>query len=99
MSKQSVEQIKPFFSVLIIIFTLFLIVFVKMEIRRAGYVMWKDSKVEKRIKDKYYRLSVKVAQYTGPKRIHKYARAELDMQKANYGQIIHMSHQQVALKQ
>lgn len=99
MSRQTVSHIRPFISVVLIILTLLSIVFVKMEIRRFGYVMWKQARVVKNVKDKYYRLSVKVAQYTGPQRIHKYAQGELEMQKAHFGQIIQMTHQQVALKQ
>ena len=99
MSQSSINDIKPFISVSIIIATLFLIVFVKMEVRRVGYVIWKQAKVEKNLRDNYHQTSVMLAQKMGPSRIHSYARSELDMNKAHFGQIIQMTHQQVALKQ
>lgn len=99
MSKQSVNDLKPFASVLIIIITLLLIVFVKMEIRRSGYMLWKQARVEKQLQDEFYQKSVLLAKVLGPNRIHNIAQAELDMQKAHFGQIIQMTPQQVALKQ
>ena len=91
MSQQSVDELKPFVSVLIIIATLFLIVFVKMELRRVGYVMWKQSRVEKKLRDKYYQNSVLLAEKTGPNRLHRIAHSELDLQAAHAGQIVQMT--------
>lgn len=99
MSQQAVDHLKPFLSVLIIILTLFLIVFVKMEIRRIGYVIWKQSRVEKQMRDRYHQTSAQLAQKMGPGRLHNYAKSELDLQNPHSGQIVQMTYQQVALKQ
>ena len=99
MSKRSYQDVKPFISTMFIILTLFLIVVVKMEVRRVGYGMWKQARVEKNMRDEYYQTSVRLAQKLGPGRIHSYARSELEMHKAHFGQIIQMTHQQVALRQ
>lgn len=99
MSKDRIEYLKPFISVLVIILTLLSIVFIKMEVRRMGYTIWKQAKVEKREREKYRQLSVDLIEKVGLERINEFAKTELDMQRAQRGQIIHMSHQQVALRQ
>ena len=97
MSQQSVKELKPFISVIIIMSTLFLIVFVKMELRRVGYVLWKQSRVEKKLRDKYYQNSVLLAEKTGPDRLNRIAHADLDLQAAHAGQIVQMTNSSYAM--
>lgn len=99
MSYKSFEQIKPFISILIIVATLFSIVFLKMENRRLGYSVLKLSRVEKHVKDEKRLLSMDFAKLTRPDRIEIYAKTVLDLKKATKGQVIQISGQKLAFVQ
>lgn len=99
MSYKSFEQVKPFISVLIIVASLFSIVFLKMENRRLGYSVLKLSRVEKHVKDEKRLLSMDFAKLTRPDRIEIYAKTVLDLKKATKGQVIQISGQKLAFVQ
>ncbi len=91
-------DLRPFLSVLLVIFTLLTIVFVKMEVRRMGYTLLKESRglksltEEKRLKEMTY------AQLTRPERIETFAERKLSLKKAVKGQIVQLSGERIALQ-
>lgn len=102
MSRERIEWLKPFLSVVIVIFTLFTIVFFKMEVRRMGYMVWKKSQTLQKAKEDHQRLEVKVVKRMRPDLIHKLAQDQMDLkavsQAVNMGQIIQMSQDRIALR-
>jgi cell division protein FtsL len=98
MSREQIEWLKPFISAMIIISTLFVVVFFKMEVRRLGYAVWKKNQILRKTKEEHQRLSVALVEKLQPGRIHKIAQMKLDMKKANPGQIIQMSQEKIALR-
>lgn len=82
------QGLTPFLSLLIVIVTLLGVVFVKMEVRRVGYSVWRLSREKKIIESeiKYQRLEV--LRMKRPERLEKYAAKHLEMQRAEKGQVI-----------
>lgn len=99
MSRQDVTALKPFFSVLIIIASLFTLVFFNMETRRMGYVVLKLSREEKRHRDANRSQLIQLAKITRPERLHNVAQSRLTLKTAEAGQIIQMTESGIALKQ
>src|SRR3982751_644331 len=99
MSRQDVTALKPFFSVLIIIVSLFSVVFFNMETRRMGYVVLKLSREEKRLRDAGRSQMIQLAKFTRPERLHNVAQSRLTLKTAEAGQIIQMTESGIALKQ
>ncbi len=92
-------QIKPFISVVIIIMTMFFLVFVKMEVRRLSYSVLHISQKEKLVKDKYRYKTIQLAQIMRTERIKHYAEIHLALNEPQKGQIIHFTGDRIALKQ
>jgi hypothetical protein len=92
-------SIKPFISVVIVILTLFSLVFMKMDIRRLSYSVLQLAQKEKLMKDRYRYRSLRLAQVMRTERIKSYAQTYLALNEAQRGQIIHMSGDRIALKQ
>ncbi len=99
MSKEQAQRYRPFFSLLLIISTLFAIVFFQLEIRRLGYEVLKLSRQEKSLRDQVRVKSVDLARMTGPQSLQQVARNQLTLKKAQPGQIIQMTDQGVVLTQ
>ncbi len=94
-----IEELKPFLSVLMIITSLFALVFFSMEVRRVGYSVLKLSREEKALKDQQRHQVVKLAKFTRPERVQNVAESRLTLKKASSGQIIQMTEAGIALKQ
>ncbi|OQW49868.1 MAG: hypothetical protein A4S09_11510 [Proteobacteria bacterium SG_bin7] len=92
-------SIKPFISVVLVILTLFSLVFMKMDIRRLSYSVLQLAQKEKLMKDRYRYRSLKLAQVMRTERIKSYAQTYLALNEAQRGQIIHMTGDRIALKQ
>ena len=99
MSKKQVTSIKPILSILVIISTLFSVVFLKMEIRRVGYSVYKSVNEFRSLQDNYRLKVIDYARFTSPDFLRKAAVSQLTMTDAGAGQIIHMTGDQIALKQ
>lgn len=99
MSKEKVNEYKPFISLIIILLTLFSVVFLKMEVRRVGYSVLKELRVYKSLRDMHRLYVIEYAQRTSPDKLRKLVQARLTLEEASAGQIIHMSGHQIALKQ
>lgn len=99
MSREAINEFKPFLSLLIIVATLFGLVFFKMEVRRAGYSVLKLSREERRLRDQQREQLVQLAKILRPDRLHNVAQTRLTLKKAESGQIIQMTDQGIALRQ
>lgn len=82
--------LKPFLSVLIIVSTLFTVVFVKMETRSMGYSVLKKTRTEKSLIDSRRDLDMRFARLTRPGRIEQLALKRLDLKPAQKGQIVQL---------
>jgi hypothetical protein len=97
--RQSENHLKPVLSILIVIFSLFMMVFLQMEVRRLGYMVWKKGREYKVVLDDKRTLAAEYAKITRPARLQEVAVNSLTLSQAKAGQIIHMSGDRVALKQ
>src|SRR5690606_7415596 len=99
MGQKRTNHIKPILSILIVIFSLFLMVFLQMEVRRLGYMVWKEGRQYKVVLDSKRTLAAEYAKITRPGHLQEVAVTHLTLSQAKAGQIIHMSGSRVALKQ
>lgn len=99
MSRQRWNDLMPFFSVLILVSTLFSLVLLKMEVRRMGYSVLKASQESRKLKDRQRMLSMEYARLTRPEHVRKYAVSKLTLNDARNGQIIQLTGQKLAMPQ
>lgn len=93
------HSLKPFLSVLILISTLFGLVFLKMEVRRVGYSVLKASQEYHKLRDRHRMMGMEYARLTRPEHIRKYAMSRLTLNDARNGQIIQLTGENLALPQ
>jgi len=91
MSSEHVRQLKPFFSVLFLVITLFLIVFLKMEERRMSYVVLKQTREFKKNKELLKQKEFQLAKMTRPQLVETVAKEKLTLKRATQAQIIHLN--------
>lgn len=96
MSKRA--DYRPFFSVLFIIFTMLTIVFSKMEVRRLGYSLLKESRTLKTMQETKRLHQMNLASLTRPERIESWAQKRLSLRKAGKGQIVQISGERIVLQ-
>lgn len=82
-----------------ILVTLFAIVFAKMEVRRVGYSVLKKSRNYRSLQDSYRSKVIDYAKLTSPENLRRLAISRFTMGEAQVGQIIHMSGDQIAVRQ
>jgi hypothetical protein len=99
MSQKHINEMKPFLSVLLIVGTLFLIVFAKMEVRRMGYSFLKISREYKALEDRQRLLTIRIAKSMRADRVRSLAEGKLSLLDATGGRIIQLSGDQVAIRQ
>lgn len=99
MSQQQVNHLKPFLSIIIIIATMFVMVFFKMETRRMGYSLLKQNQKYQSLQDDYRHSLIKYAKITRPERVRSYAVSRLTLSDAQKGQIIQLTGERIALPQ
>lgn len=90
--------IKPFISIGLIIFTMLSVVFIKMETRRVGYSLLKDSRQYKTLTETKRLHEMTLAQALRPERIETFAQKRLSLQKPEKGQIVQLSGQKIVLQ-
>lgn len=90
---------KPFLSLSVIIVTLFTMAFMKMEVRRMGYVVLKETRHHKILKDEHRLKTMNYARSTRPDHIRRYAISRLTLNEARVGQIIQLVGQRIAVPQ
>jgi Sec-independent protein translocase protein TatA len=93
------KEFAPFVSVMIVICTLFSLVFCKMEIRRMGYSVLKLTREERKMRDLERQQMIQLAKITRPERLQAVAQAKLTLKRAEAGQIIQMTDRGIALRQ
>ena len=91
MSGKNIRQLRPFISVLIIIFTLFSIVFLQMEERRMGYSVLKLSREHKKVLEEKRVKEISLAKITRPQLLDSMAQQKFTLKKVEANQIIHLS--------
>ena len=69
-----------------------------MEVRRMGYLIWRQVRIERKLKDEQRKLSIRLAEKLGPDRLRRLARSYSDETAANR-RIIQMADQKLALTQ
>jgi hypothetical protein len=95
----SLKELAPFFSVMVIVASLFFMVFCKMELRRMGYSVLKLAHAERQMRDEERQAMIQLAKITRPERLQAVAQARLTLRHAEVGQIIQMNDRGVAFKQ
>ncbi len=88
---KTTSSFKPFISVFIFFLSLFVVVFVKMENRRMGYVLLDLAEKEKQITQRQRLALVNLAKMTSPERVRKIATTQLTFQNAKDGQVIRVA--------
>jgi len=96
MSKK-VRDLKPYFSLGIVISTLILMVFFKMESRKLGYEALKHNQIMKELQAEFRGQSIQLAKVVRNDRIHFYAMSRLTLEQAEKGQIIQMTGDKIAV--
>lgn len=99
MGKNTALDFRPFVSVVLLVFTLFSLVFLKMEVRRTGYSVWRATQEFKSHQDKNRLIKMELAQQIRPDRIRKLALSKLPLSEAKTGQIIQLDGQTIAIRQ
>ena len=90
MSSANFRQLKPFFSILLIIATLFSIVFLQMEERRMGYSVLKLTRQHKKVAEEKRVKEIALAKITRPQLLESVAQQKFTLKKIQANQIIHL---------
>lgn len=93
--KEKSNELAPFLSLVIIIFSLFCVVFFKMEIRRMGYSVLRQTREERKLRDFERQQMVQLAKITRPGRLQSVAQNRLTLKRADAHQIVQMTDLQV----
>jgi hypothetical protein len=91
MNSKNFRQLKPFCSVLILIFTFFSLVFLQMEERRLGYSVLKLSREYKRVLEDKHVREIQLVKITRPQLVEHMAQSKFTLKKIQADQIIHLS--------
>lgn len=91
MNRLEVSPIKPFLSLMMIVTTLFGIVFLQMEERRMGYSLLKLRHQHKQVLDEKRGYEIQLAKVTRPQFLESMAQSRFTLKKISANQIIHLS--------
>ena len=91
MNSEHIRQLKPFCSVLFLVVTLFMMVFLKMEERRMSYVVLKQTREFKKNKELLKQKEFQLAKLTRPQLVETVAKEKLTFKRATQAQIIHLN--------
>lgn len=91
MNQEVTMNTKPFLSISMIIFALFVVVFCKMEVRRLGYLVLKQARQEKNVQDEKRLVALQYASLIRPERIESYAQNYWSLARAQQKQIVLIS--------
>lgn len=91
MNRTNLVYIKPFISVCFIIFTLFALVFLKMEERRMSYEVLKLTREHKKIAEIKKQKNIQLVKLSRPQSVENIAKGKLTLKRATEKQIIHLS--------
>jgi hypothetical protein len=85
------QSLKPFLSILLIISTLFALVFLQMEERRMGYALLKLSRDQRKVIEERRQRSNLLAKITRPEHVERLAQSRMSLKKVQANQIIHLT--------
>ncbi len=85
------RHFKPFISVCFIIFTLFTLVFLKMEERRMSYAVLKLTREFKKVAELKKQKEIQLVKLSRPQFVETIAKGKLTLKRATDKQIIHLS--------
>jgi len=91
---KKIQSLKPFVSLVLIISSMLTIVFCKMEVRRIGYMFWKETKIEKRVKDDLRMNSLELATLTRPDRVEQFAKKYWSLNKPDNKRIVQLAYKE-----
>ncbi|MBX2987520.1 MAG: histidine kinase [Bdellovibrionaceae bacterium] len=91
MNRVTAQALKPFISVMLIIMTLFGIVFLQMEERRNGYALLKLRREHKILLEEKRTREIQLAKITRPQLLESMAHSRFTLKKVQASQIIHLS--------
>lgn len=83
--------IRPFISLIIIFCFLFGAAFIKMEVRRMGYVVYKSSQDLDNLRNEVRVLKTKLAQLTQPSHLKKIGQSRLTLRVGQSNQYVHLA--------
>ncbi len=89
-------SLKPFFSILLVIGTLFSLVFLQMEERRLGYAILKLTREQRQSVEEKRAKTMQLAKITRPQHVEKMAQSKFTLKKVQANQIIHLSGAQLS---
>ena len=90
-SQDELKHLKPFVSIFLIVSSLFVIVFAKMEERRIGYQVLKITREQRLAVESKRERVVRLAKLTRPQHIEKLVQDKLTLKKVQRSQIVHIS--------
>jgi len=99
MSQKNVNHLKPFCSIFILMFFVFVFAFIQMENRRMGYSFLQLTVKEKEMRNHHREKLVHLAEMKGPDRVRLLATQKLPMRRASSGQVIQMTSSGLAIVQ
>ncbi|OFZ10764.1 MAG: hypothetical protein A2Z20_00785 [Bdellovibrionales bacterium RBG_16_40_8] len=99
MSQKQKFNLFPLISIVIVVFALFSMVFLQMEVRRLGYVLLKLTREHKSFQDEYRLKSMRFAKIMRPERLRDLAINRLTLNEIKSGQIIYMSGDKIAMRE
>lgn len=85
------RHFRPFISVCFIVFTLFSLVFLKMEERRISYAVLKLTREFKKVSEIKKQKEIQLAKLSRPQFVETVAKGKLTLKRATDKQIIHLS--------
>lgn len=91
MSSEKIKHFKPFCSVLMIVLTLFSVVFLQMEERRLGYSILKLNRESKKVQQEKRQKEISLMRVTRPQLVETVAHQKLTLKRIQPQQIIHLT--------
>ena len=88
---QEFSSLKPFLSIFLIVSSLLLVVFLKMEERRLGYSLLKLNHEHRQLLEEKRSKSVLLAKITRPQNVERLAQKRFTLKKVQASQIIHLT--------
>ena len=99
MKRAGIDEFKPFISVLIVIVTLFSVVFLKMEARSQGYSVWQRARAYKKMRDIHRLKVIEYARLKSPSHLSRRLRGKMTRRDGELAQVIQISGEHVAVRQ
>ena len=99
MTDLSQKSLKPFFNVIIVIFSLFVIVLCKMKVRQMNYSFLVKSRYYGTLQDRYYKNLMRQAHLTRFERLEQLVHSKMTLSNAKEGQVILIIGEKVAVPQ